>query len=109
MKYLDEMLNKGWLIKSDNLLTKEEKRYFSYYMDNGEFTNGHAYRNLYAHGCIISEDDTNKHHIAYLVIFLRLLNLSLNFENLRMILTMCDKSSSHRYSVTYKLKIKLLK
>lgn len=74
MKYLDEMLNKGWLIKSDNLLTKEEKRYFSYYMDNGEFTNGHAYRNLYAHGCIISEDDTNKHHIAYLV-FLRLLTI----------------------------------
>lgn len=74
MRYLDEMLNKGWLIKSDNLLTKEEKRYFSYYMDNGEFTNGFAYRNLYAHGCIISEDDTNKHHIAYLV-FLRLLTI----------------------------------
>lgn len=74
MKYLDEMVDKGWLIKSDNLLTKEEKRYFSYYMDNGEFTNGFAYRNLYAHGCIISEDDTEKHHIAYLV-FLRLLTI----------------------------------
>ena len=49
MRYLDEMLNKGWLVKSDNLLTKEEKRYFSYYMDNEEFTNGFAYRNLYAH------------------------------------------------------------
>lgn len=74
MRYLDEMLNKGWLIKNDNLLTKEEKRYFSYYMDNGEFTNGFAYRNLYAHGCIISEEDTEKHHIAYLV-FLRLLTI----------------------------------
>lgn len=74
MKYLDEMADTGWLIKSDNLLTKEEKRYFSYYMDNGEFTNGFAYRNLYAHGCIISEDDTDKHHIAYGV-FLRLLTI----------------------------------
>lgn len=74
MKYLDEMADTGWLIKSDNLLTKEEKRYFSYYMDNGEFTNGFAYRNLYAHGCIISEDDTDKHHIAYWV-FLRLLTI----------------------------------
>lgn len=39
MKYLDEMVDKGWLIKSDNPLTKEEKQYFSYYMNNGEFTN----------------------------------------------------------------------
>lgn len=74
MKCLNEMVDKGWLIKSDNLLTKEEKQYFSYYMDNGEFTNGFAYRNLYAHGCIISENDTEKHHIAYLV-FLRLLTI----------------------------------
>lgn len=74
MKCLDEMIDRGWLIKSDNLLTKEEKRYFSYYMDNGEFTNGFAYRNCYAHGCIISESDTEKHHIAYLV-FLRLLTI----------------------------------
>lgn len=74
MKYLDEMADRGWLIKSDNLLTKEEKLYFSYYMDNGEFTNGFAYRNLYAHGSIISEDDTEKHHIAYSV-FLRLLTI----------------------------------
>lgn len=74
MKYLDEMADRGWLIKSDNLLTKEEKQYFSYYMDNGEFTNGFAYRNLYAHGCIISEDDTDKHQTAYWV-FLRLLTI----------------------------------
>ena len=45
-----------------------------YYMDNGEFTNGFAYRNCYAHGCIVSESDTEKHHIAYLV-FLRLLTI----------------------------------
>lgn len=74
MRHLDEMATKGWLIKSDNLLTKEEKRYFSYYMDNEEFTNGFAYRNLYSHGCIITENDINKHQIAYLV-FLRLLTI----------------------------------
>lgn len=75
MKYLDEMLNKGWLIKSDNLLTKEEKRYFSYYMDNGEFTNGHAYRNLYAHGCIISEWMIPINTILHNLVFLRLLTI----------------------------------
>lgn len=55
-------------------MTKEEKQYFSYYMDNGEFTNGFAYRSLYTHGCIISEEDTEKHHIAYFI-FLRLLTI----------------------------------
>lgn len=74
MKYLDGMVDKDWLIKNDTLLTKEERKYFSYYMDNEEFTNGYAYRNLYAHGSIISEDDTEKHHIAYCV-FLRLLTI----------------------------------
>lgn len=74
MKYLDEMVDKGWLIKSDDLLTEEERRYFSYYMDNGKFTNGFAYRNLYAHGCYTSEDDTNKHKFAYWT-FLRLLTI----------------------------------
>ncbi|MCM1440947.1 MAG: hypothetical protein NC115_07705 [Bacteroidales bacterium] len=72
MEYIDRMVDKGWLIESDNLLTTEEKRYFSYYMDNGEFTNGFAYRNHYAHGSIVPDYDDSRHCEAYLV-FLRLL------------------------------------
>lgn len=47
---LDEMFTKGWVVKKDNLLTTEERKYFSYCLDNSEFTNGLAYRNHYAHG-----------------------------------------------------------
>lgn len=71
-KHLDNMVEKGWLITSDMLLTTEERRYFSYYMDNSEYTNGFAYRNHYAHGSTPSVDDERTHLNAYLV-FLRML------------------------------------
>lgn len=71
-KHLDNMVEKGWLITSDMLLTTEERRYFSYYMDNSEYTNGFAYRNHYAHGSTPSVNDERTHLNAYLV-FLRML------------------------------------
>lgn len=71
-KALDDMLAKGWLITDDHLLSKPERDYFSYYLDNSEFTNGYAYRNHYAHGSTPSVDDENAHINAYMV-FLRLL------------------------------------
>lgn len=71
-KHLDEMVEKGWLITSDMLLTTEERRYFSYFMDNSEYTNGFAYRNHYAHGSTPSVDNERTHFNAYLI-FLRML------------------------------------
>lgn len=46
-------------------LPKNERGYFSYYTDNSEYTNGYAYRNLYAHRCTPQADDDNAHAIAY--------------------------------------------
>ncbi len=69
---LDNMLSKGWVTTNEHLLTTEEQKYFSYYLDNQEFTNGLAYRNHYAHGSSPSVDDENAHRLAYMV-FLRLL------------------------------------
>lgn len=73
-KAIDEMFAKGWLIKSDYLLTSEERKYFSYYLDNSKYTNGPAYRNNYAHGSTPPVDDENVHQVAYITI-LRLLTL----------------------------------
>ena len=73
---LDEMLNKGWLITNDHLLSKPEQDYFSYYLDNMKFTNGKAYRNNYAHGSTPPVDDEEAHINAYYT-FLRLLALLL--------------------------------
>lgn len=72
--YLDELFTKGWLIKDGHLLSKPERDYFSYYLDNSNFTNGPALRNHYAHGSSSPADDENTHMEVYLV-FLRLLTI----------------------------------
>lgn len=73
---LDDMLTKGWLVKDDHLLSKPERDYFSYYLDNMKFTNGLAYRNHYMHGSTPPVDDEKEHQIAYIT-FLRLLAILL--------------------------------
>lgn len=70
-KILDDMLAKGWLVKDCHLLSKPERDYFSYYLDNAKFTNGMAYRNHYMHGSTPPVDDEKEHQIAYIT-FLRL-------------------------------------
>lgn len=72
--YLDDLFTKGWLIKDGHLLSKPERDYFSYYLDNSNFTNGPALRNHYAHGSSPPADDENKHMEVYLI-FLRLLTI----------------------------------
>lgn len=73
---LDNMEAKGWLKKSDYLLTSEERNYFSFYMDNQVYTNGYAYRNHYAHGSTLPSSEEDKHQKAYYT-FLRLLYILL--------------------------------
>ena len=73
---LDDMLTKGWLVTDDHLLSKPERDYFSYYLDNMKFTNGKAYRNHYMHGSTSPVDDEKEHQIAYIT-FLRLLAILL--------------------------------
>ncbi len=73
---LDDMLSKGWLVKDYHLLSKPERDYFSYYLDNARFTNGMAYRNHYMHGSTPPVDDENEHSVAYIT-FLKLLAILL--------------------------------
>ena len=72
----NEMIKKGWLITDDHLLSREERKYFSFYTDNVEFTNGYEYRNRYAHGKTPPPSDVNAHTEAYLVL-LRLFTILL--------------------------------
>ena len=75
-KTIDDMSAKGWLVKDNHLLSKPERDYFSYYLDNMKFTNGKAYRNHYSHGDSLSTDDINAHSVAYIT-FLELLTILL--------------------------------
>ena len=75
-KILDEMKDKGWLVVSDNLFTRSEQDYLSYYLDNAKFTNGFAYRNLYSHGSNPHNNDPNHHkHIEAYNTFLIILTI----------------------------------
>lgn len=80
-KALDEMFTKGWVIKNNNLLTTEERKYFSYYLDNSEYTNGPAYRNNYAHGSNPPKENETIHQTAYLTILRLLIILILKIED----------------------------
>lgn len=73
---LDDMFAKGWLVKDNHLLSKPERDYFSYYLDNAKFTNGMAYRNHYMHGSTPPVDDENEHSVAYIT-FLKLFTIIL--------------------------------
>lgn len=68
---LDEMKDKGWLKVDNHLLSKKERDYFSYYLNNEKFTNGPALRNRYDHGVIGSSVSDEQHKNNYY----RLLNL----------------------------------
>ena len=46
------------------LLSPAERDYYSYYLNNEKFTNGHAIRNNYAHGTTPSYSK-EKHEVNY--------------------------------------------
>ena len=78
---IDKMFEKRWLVKDGHLLSKPERAYFSYYLDNMIFTNGMAYRNHYMHGSTPPVDDENAHLIAYQTILRLFAVLILKIED----------------------------
>lgn len=78
---LDDFLNKNWLITDDHLLSRFERDYFSYYLDNMKYTNGMAYRNHYMHGSTPPVNDEKEHATAYLTILKLLAILILKIED----------------------------
>ena len=78
---LDEMLEKGWLVTDNHLLSEPERDYFSFFLDNMKFTNGTAYRNHYMHGSSAPLDDENEHAKAYWIILRLFTILLLKIDN----------------------------
>lgn len=69
---ISKMVEKGWLIEDNHLLTPCERDYFSYYLNNEKYTNGPALRNEYMHGADFNRSE-EEHKNAYF----RILNLLL--------------------------------
>ena len=61
-------------MKEGSLLTRPEVKYFYYYLNQKEFSNGHDLRNIYMHAAMCKDDklDEEKHYKTYIIV-LRLL------------------------------------
>lgn len=76
------MVDRGWLVEDNHLLTPCEQDYFSYYLNNEKFTNGPALRNRYMHGAAMGDSEA-EHRRAYFRILNLIILLTLKiFEDL---------------------------
>lgn len=67
---VDAMVEKGWLTRTSTLLSEPEAKYFNYFLNNLDFSNGPKLRNKYQHG---RQDDREDAHFHTYVTVLRLL------------------------------------
>ncbi len=67
---IDRLIEKGWLESDNDLLSKQEKDWFSFYLDNAKFTNGYAIRNIFTHGANSNLSDEEMQTRYYIVLML---------------------------------------
>lgn len=80
---IGEMITKGWLERRSTLLTESEARYFSYFLNQQDSSNGHDLRNKYLHGSMSSSDksDEGKHYHTYLIVLRLLIALIIKIDD----------------------------
>lgn len=80
---IDAMASKGWLAKKASLLTVPEAKYFSYYLNQQDSSNGHDLRNNYLHGSMSSDDkaNENKHYQTYLTALKLFIALAIKIDD----------------------------
>lgn len=71
-KMIDEMIEQGWLKEDNHLLSPQERHYFNFILNNSEYTNGPALRNIYEHGSNLPEEKEDVHKNAYYTILMLL-------------------------------------
>lgn len=80
---IDSMVAKEWLGQKSTLLTESEARYFSYFLNQQDSSNGHDLRNKYLHGSMSSADKANegKHYHTYLIVLRLMLALIIKIDD----------------------------
>jgi hypothetical protein len=80
---INTMVSKGWLMKEGSLLTRSEAKYFSYYLNQKEFSNGHDLRNIYMHAAMSKDDklDEEKHYKTYIIVLRLLIALIIKIDD----------------------------
>ncbi|WP_350493559.1 hypothetical protein [Rhodococcus sp. (in: high G+C Gram-positive bacteria)] len=62
----DDMVTKGWATRSSSLLTDAEGKYFNYFLNGVDFSNGPQLRNKYLHGAQASIGGDDPHFRTYI-------------------------------------------
>lgn len=62
----DSMAAKGWVTRRSSLLTDAEAKYFNYYLNGVDFSNGPELRNKYLHGSQANTDGEDAHFNTYI-------------------------------------------
>lgn len=76
---IDTMEEKGLLYFGKTLFSEPEKKYFNFYLNKSEYTNGLDLRNKYAHGTNPSNEEEHKND--YLILLKILILVLLKIEN----------------------------
>ncbi|MET9710957.1 hypothetical protein [Nocardiopsis alba] len=63
---IDELVERGWLVRRESLLSEAESSYFNYYLNKAEFTNGPDLRNKYMHGSNVDAANEQEHFSTYI-------------------------------------------
>lgn len=69
----DAMVVKGWVTRNSSLMTDAEGKYFNYFLNSVDFSNGPQLRNKYAHGSQPHADASEDAHSSVYFIALRLI------------------------------------
>ena len=62
----DAMVAKGWVDRRSSLLSEAEGKYFNYFLNSVDFSNGPELRNKYLHGSQVNAEGEDAHFHTYM-------------------------------------------
>lgn len=65
---VDAMVARGWVVRRASLLTEAEGKYFNYFLNKVDFSNGPELRNKYLHGSQANGECEDVHFHAYVTV-----------------------------------------
>ncbi|WP_449373718.1 hypothetical protein [Arthrobacter psychrolactophilus] len=77
----DTMVAKGWMTRSSSLLTEAEGKYFNYFLNGVDFSNGPQLRNKYLHGSQANSDGEDAHFTTYITLLRLILALVIKIND----------------------------
>jgi hypothetical protein len=77
----DEMVDKGWAERRSTLLSEPEGKYFNYFLNAVDFSNGPQLRNKYLHGSQANTEGEDAHFHTYMTVLRLIVALVLKLND----------------------------